>query len=205
VSHNENGGTSQDRLRHTEQSLVDSEARYRQLVDAVVDYAIFQLNKDGHIISWNTGAERIKGYASDEIIGQHFSRLYTEEDRAAGLPSHGLRQAAESGRFETEGFRVRKDGSKFYASVIIDAIRDPNGEVVGFAKVTRDITERVEVARRLKETQERLAASQKLEAVGQLSGGIAHDFNNLLMIVSAIWRPPSDTCKAPVLRIWSGL
>jgi signal transduction histidine kinase/CheY-like chemotaxis protein len=119
----------------------------------------------------------------DEIIGQHFSRFYTEEDKAAGVPTSALKQAAETGRFEAEGTRVRKDGSKFFASVVIGAIRDDKGDVVGFAKVTRDITERVQAARQFKEAEERLVASQKLDAVGQLSGGIAHDFNNLLMIV----------------------
>jgi PAS domain S-box-containing protein len=165
------------------QDLLASERRYRRLIEAVVDYAIFQMDPAGHVSTWNPGAERIKGYAPNEIIGQHFSRFYTEEDRAAGLPDRVLRQAAEQGRFEAEGWRVRKDGSRFWASVVIDAIKDENGELVGFAKVTRDITERVEAERKLREAQEQLAASQKLEAIGQLSGGIAHDFNNLLMIV----------------------
>ncbi len=162
---------------------MDSELSYRRLIDAVVDYAIFQLDPTGKVTTWNSGAQRIKGYAADEIIGQHFSRFYTEEDRAAGLPAKVLRQAAETGRFEAEGFRVRKDGTKFWASVVIDPIRDADGKLRGFAKVTRDITERMEAQRKLKEAEERLAASQKLDAIGQLSGGIAHDFNNLLMIV----------------------
>jgi PAS domain S-box-containing protein len=169
--------------RTSEQSLSESESRYRQLVNAVVDYAIFQLDTDGHITTWNPGAERIKGYHADEIIGHHFSRFYTDEDKADGVPAKALRQASETGRFEAEGIRVRKDGTKFHASVVIDPIRDDDGTLVGFAKVTRDVTERVEAADKLKATQAQLAASQKLEAVGQLSGGIAHDFNNLLMIV----------------------
>ncbi len=169
--------------RLADHSPADSEARYRQLVNAVIDYAIFQLDTEGHITTWNPGAARIKGYSACEIIGQHFSRFYTEEDKAAGIPATALRQAAETGRFEAEGLRVRKDGTKFHASVVIDAIRDESGKLVGFAKVTRDVTERVEAANKLKEAQAQLAASQKLEAVGQLSGGIAHDFNNLLMIV----------------------
>jgi PAS domain S-box-containing protein len=163
--------------------LSASESRFRQLVDAVVDYAVFQLDAQGHVLTWNTGAERIKGYAPNEIIGQHFSRFYTEEDRQAGVPRKALATAAAEGRFEAEGWRVRKDGSKFRASVVIDPIRNERGELIGFAKVTRDVTERYEAQRVLKETQEQLAASQKMEAVGQLSGGIAHDFNNLLMIV----------------------
>lgn len=171
------------RLGKAEQFLSDSELRYRQLIDAVVDYAIFQLDPEGNITTWNSGAQRIKGYAAEEIIGQHFSRFYTEEDRAAGMPAEVLRQAAEMGLFEAEGPRVRKDGTKFWASVVIDPIRSPDGKLLGFAKVTRDITERVEAQRKLKEAEERLAASQKLDAIGQLSGGIPHDFNNLLMIV----------------------
>jgi PAS domain S-box-containing protein len=160
-----------------------TEQRFRQMVESVIDYAIFHLDRNGMVSTWNAGAERIKGYKPSEIIGSHFSRFYTEEDRAAGVPERALETARVTGKFEAEGLRVRKDGSKFWASVVIDAIRDTTGEVVGFAKVTRDITERTEAQRALRETQEQLAASQKMEAVGQLSGGIAHDFNNLLMIV----------------------
>ncbi len=165
------------------QRLIESEARFRQLVEAVVDYALFQIDPNGVVVTWNAGAERIKGYKADEIIGQHFSRFYSEEDRQAGIPQKALATAAKEGRFEAEAWRVRKDGSRFCALVIIDPIRDDQGELIGFAKVTRDITERVTAERALKQTQEQLAASQRLEAVGQLSGGIAHDFNNLLMIV----------------------
>jgi PAS domain S-box-containing protein len=168
----------------TESNELDaSELRYRQLVNAVVDYAIFQLDSEGNVTSWNPGARRIKGYSEDEILGKHFSSFYTDEDRAAGVPAAALKQAAETGRFEAEGRRVRKDGTTFWASVVIDRIQDTSGKLIGFAKVTRDVTERVEAQRRLRETEEQLAAAQKLEAVGQLSGGIAHDFNNLLMIV----------------------
>ena len=162
---------------------VETERRFQQLVEGVVDYAIFHLDLNGTVSSWNAGAQRIKGYAPDEIIGSHFSRFYTEEDRAAGVPDNALETARRLGKFEAEGRRVRKDGTQFWASVVIDAIRNEAGELVGFAKVTRDITERIEAQRMLRETQEQLAASQKMEAIGQLSGGIAHDFNNLLMIV----------------------
>ncbi|WGS17977.1 MULTISPECIES: PAS domain-containing sensor histidine kinase [unclassified Bradyrhizobium] len=165
------------------QALLESEQRYRRLIEAVVDYAIFQLDATGAIVTWNPGAERIKGYAPEEIIGQHFSRFYTDEDRAAGIPRRALEEAAQNGRFESEGWRVRKDGSRFWASVVIDRIVDESGALVGFAKVTRDISERREAQEALAKVQDQLLASQKLEAVGQLSGGIAHDFNNLLMIV----------------------
>jgi PAS domain S-box-containing protein len=170
--------------RRLEQSrLLESERQFRHLVQSVVDYAIFRLDKDGVGVTWNRGAERIKGYSADEIIGRHFSIFYTEGDRAADLPARALATAAGEGRFEAEGWRVRKDGACFWASVVIDPVRNDNGEIVGFAKVTRDITERMETQRILRETQERLAMSQRMEAVGQLSGGIAHDFNNLLMII----------------------
>src|SRR6185295_11809569 len=169
------------RLEQTK--LLESERRFRLLVQSVVDYAIFQLDRDGIVSSWNAGAERIKGYSAGEIIGQHFSRFYTEEDRAKGIPAQALARALREGRFEAEGWRLRKDGSRFCASVVIDPIRNDAGEIVGFAKVTRDITERMETQRILRETQEQLAASQRMDAVGQLSGGIAHDFNNLLMII----------------------
>ncbi|WP_409334536.1 PAS domain S-box protein [Bradyrhizobium jicamae] len=165
------------------QALVESEQRYRRLIEAVVDYAIFQLDPAGVVVTWNAGAQRIKGYTPHEIIGQHFSRFYTEEDRESGVPRRALGEAAQSGRFEAEGWRVRKDGSRFWASVVIDRIVDETGVLVGFAKVTRDISERRLAQETLAKVQDQLLASQKLEAVGQLSGGIAHDFNNLLMIV----------------------
>jgi PAS domain S-box-containing protein len=171
-----------ERLQARER-LSESETRFGQLVNAVIDYAIFQLDPQGYVLTWNTGAARIKGYSAEEIIGQHFSRFYTDDDRQAGLPTKGLATAVQEERFEAEGWRVRKDGSQFRALVVIDPIRDDRGTLIGFAKVTRDITDRYEAQRALKETQEQLAASQKMEAVGQLSGGIAHDFNNLLMIV----------------------
>ena len=166
-----------------ERRALESEARFRQLVQGVVDYAIFHLDQEGIISSWNAGAERIKGYAANEVIGSHFSRFYTPEDREAGVPRQALATARSQGSFQAEGWRVRKDGTRFWASVVIDAIRNDAGELIGFAKITRDITERMEAQRTLRETQEQLAASQKMDAVGQLTGGIAHDFNNLMMVV----------------------
>jgi PAS domain S-box-containing protein len=169
--------------REAERRMLESETRFRQLVQGVIDYAIFHLDPEGIISTWNAGAERIKGYAANEIIGSHFSRFYTAEDREAGVPREALATAKAKGKFEAEGWRVRKDGSRFWASVVIDAIRNDAGELLGFAKITRDITERMETQRTLRETQEQLAASQKMDAVGQLTGGIAHDFNNLMMVV----------------------
>jgi PAS domain S-box-containing protein len=169
--------------RATEEALRRSEEQFRLLMEGVTDYAIYLLDSTGRVSSWNAGAQRIKGYEAREIIGQHFSRFYTEEDRRAGLPQRSLAIATREGRFEMEGWRVRKDGAPFWAHVIIDAIRDDQGEVIGFAKVTRDITERQQAARALDEAREALFQAQKMEAVGQLTGGIAHDFNNLLMAI----------------------
>jgi PAS domain S-box-containing protein len=153
---------------------------YERLVNSIVDYAIFMLDSEGNVASWNPGAERIKGYTADEIIGQHFSRFYTPEDLEAEVPKKALKQAGEKGVFTTEGWRVRKDGSRFWAMVVIDPIVDEKGEVIGFAKVTRDLTERREAQLELERSREALFQSQKMEAVGQLTGGLAHDFNNLL-------------------------
>jgi PAS domain S-box-containing protein len=163
--------------------LRQSQEQFRLLVQGVTDYAIYLLSPEGNVASWNPGAHRIKGYAPEEIIGRHFSGFYTEEDRKAGLPQKALEIAAREGRFEKEGWRVRKDGTKFFANVVIDPIRDTSGILVGFAKITRDITERMNAARALDETREALLQSQKMEAIGHLTGGIAHDFNNLLMAI----------------------
>lgn len=156
---------------------------YRILVDAITDYAIYMLDPAGHVSSWNAGAQRFKGYTAKEIMGRHFSVFYTPEDRAEGLPELALRKAREEGRFEREGWRLRKDGSRFWAHVIIDPIRNDAGEIIGFAKVTRDITERMQAQRELELARQALFQSQKLDAIGQLTGGVAHDFNNLLMAV----------------------
>jgi PAS domain S-box-containing protein len=164
-------------------ALRQSEERFRLLIQSVSDYAIYMLDPEGRVTNWNAGAERIKQYSAEEIVGRHFSKFYTVEDRQAGVPESALQAAREAGRFESEGWRVRKDGSRFWAHVIIDPIRGEAGEIIGFAKVTRDITERMETQRSLELTREAFFQSQKMEAIGQLTGGIAHDFNNLLSAV----------------------
>ncbi len=170
--------------RAAQEALIESERRFRLLVESVVDYSIFMLDVDGRVVNWNVGAQRIKGYSAEEIVGQHFSRFYCEADRAAGVPDRALQTAGREGRFEAEGWRVRKDATLFWASVVIDTIRDERGALLGFAKITRDITERRNAQIALQKAHEQLAQAQKMEALGQLTGGVAHDFNNLLMIVS---------------------
>ncbi len=155
--------------------LQESERSFELLVDSVTDYALYMLDPTGRIVSWNAGARRIKGYDAAEIIGKNFECFYSVQDRAAGIPAAGLRTAAREGRLETEGWRVRKDGTRFWANVIIDAIHS-DGRLVGYAKITRDITHR-------RDAEARLRQAQKMEAVGQFTGGAAHDFNNLLMAI----------------------
>ena len=166
-----------------ELELAHSRDMFRRLVLGVTDYALYMISPEGIVTNWNAGAERIKGYLPDEIIGQHFERFYTPEDRAADGPAKALEAARSTGKYEKEGWRVRKDGSRFMAHVAIEAIRDPDGTLIGFAKITQDITERLRSQQNLEAAREQLLQSQKMEAIGQLTGGVAHDFNNLLMAV----------------------
>ncbi|MBU9421374.1 ATP-binding protein [Burkholderia gladioli] len=166
-------------------SAQDTAEQFRFLVQGVTDYAIYTLSPVGIVTSWNMGAERIKGYTREEILGRHFSCFYTAEDRANGAPDQILATAARDGRAEREGWRLRKDGSRFWAHVVVDAIRDEHGELIGFAKVTRDNTERRQAAAELERANAALFQAQKMEAIGRLTGGIAHDFNNLLAILSS--------------------
>src|SRR5579862_3933270 len=155
-----------------------TEIRFGLLVESVKDYAILMLTPDGIVVSWNIGAERLNGYAAEEILGRHFSVFYVPEDIAAGKPGHLLEKAAREGHAEDEGWRVRKDGSRLWSNVVITALHDSSGRLIGFSKVMRDMSER----RKAEEERHRLQASmlqgQKLQAIGQLSAGIAHKINN---------------------------
>ena len=170
--------------REQERSLYETEQRFRMLVQGVRDYAIYMLDTEGRVTNWNSGAEAIKGYSADEIVGQHFSRFYTDEDRARGEPQFALETALREGKYEREAWRVRKDGSLFWANVVLDPIYDESGKHIGFAKVTRDVTERKKAEEELEEARTALVQSQKLQALGELTGGIAHDFNNLLTVIA---------------------
>lgn len=164
--------------------VMETERRLRLLIQSVTDYAIFMLDPEGRVANWNAGAARIKGYTEAEILGEHFSRFYTREDLDLQTPWKALETVRREGRFEAEGWRVRKDGSRFWASVVMDAIHDEDGRLIGFAKITRDLTERREAQLQLEQSREQLFQAQKMEAVGQLTGGLAHDFNNLLTGIS---------------------
>jgi PAS domain S-box-containing protein len=146
--------------RRTELALRRTEERSRLFIQAVQDYAIFMLDPDGSVATWNTGAERIKGYTASEIIGQHFSRFYPEEDVRAAKPAWELAVATREGRFEEEGWRVRKDGSRFWANVIITAVKNSAGDLLGFSKVTRDFTERMLAQKSLEESKRKLLKSE---------------------------------------------
>jgi len=175
--------------------LRKSEEQFRILVQGVADYALYMLDTQGLVSSWNGGAQRIKGYTASEIIGKHFSAFYTPEDKANHEPEKALRVALETGRYEKEGWRMRKDGSTFWAHVILDRILDEDGKHIGYAKITRDITDKRDADQALAEAREALFQSQKLEAIGQLTGGVAHDFNNLLMAVMSSLELLENRCR----------
>jgi PAS domain S-box-containing protein len=170
--------------KEAETALYESEQRFRMLVQGVRDYAIYMLDRTGQVTNWNAGAQRIKGYSEGEIVGRHFSQFYTEADRAGGEPDRALKIALTEGKYEREAWRVRKDGSLFWAHVLIDPIFDDEGQHIGFAKITRDITDQKRARDELENAQQALAQSQKLQALGELTGGIAHDFNNLMTVIS---------------------
>lgn len=169
-------GTSPAAAAERRATLQEEALQFEQLVLHIADCAIFMLDPEGNIVSWNRGAERIKGYRTEDVIGRHFSMFYGEGDRRDGVPQRALELAARDDKCEAEGWRIRKDGTRFWASTLLNAIRASDGSLMGFAKVTRDMTER-------RAMQEQLHQAQKMEAIGQLTGGVAHDFNNLLTVI----------------------
>jgi PAS domain S-box-containing protein len=171
------------RILRSQASLQRSEQRFRLLVSGVRDYALFMLDPSGNVASWNDGAQRLSGYPADEIVGGNFSQFFAPDEVAAGAPARLLEVAATAGSAEEEGWRVRKDGSRFWATVVITALRDPEGGLRGFAKIVRDTTERRRQQEALEQSRVAVAQLQKMEAIGQLTGGVAHDFNNLLQSI----------------------
>ncbi len=159
-----------------EKVLRANQEQFRLLVNGVTDYAIYMLSPTGIITSWNAGAQRIKGFTPEEVIGSHFSRFYTPEDRAADEPARAIATARMEGRYEREGKRVRKDGSVFWANVVIDPVYSDDGTLFGFAKITRDITAQRDARIALEKARETLFHAQKMDAIGSLTGGVAHDF-----------------------------
>ena len=156
---------------------------FQILIEGVVDYAIFALDKEGHIASWNSAAQKIMGYTAEEIIGKHFGIFYRPDERRAGAPDRALELASQRGKHEVEGWRIRKNGTPFFITGSVASTRDDAGNLLGFINILRDATERRDAEEELVQAREQLAMSQKMEAIGKLTGGIAHDFNNLLMII----------------------
>ena len=170
-------------LERTQVTLNSAKRHFQMLIEGVVDYAIFALDKEGHVASWNIGAQRVMGYAAEEIIGQHFGIFYRPDERRVGAPNRAMESAIQLGKHTIEGWLIRKDGTLAFITGTLSSVQDDAGNLIGFANVLRDATERRDAHEKLVEAREQLAMSQKMEAIGKLTGGIAHDFNNLLMII----------------------
>ncbi len=182
------GGITRTLIAHREVRRLSREKRsdedqLRAILDGVADHALYMLDTRGYVATWNAGAQRIKGYSADQIIGEHFSRFFSEEDQKAGVPERALDVAARHGKYESEGWRVRGDGSRFYSRAVVTALYDSERKLTGFLKITRDVTEKVQQEQALEQARAALAQSQKMEALGQLTGGMAHDFNNILHVI----------------------
>ena len=161
----------------------NAKRHFQIFMEGVTDYAIFLLDSSGRVASWNSGAQNIIGYKADEVIGKHFGIFYRPDERRAGEPKRALASAVRNGKHEVEGWRIRKNGTPFFMTGALTAIRDDDGTLIGLANIIRDATERRDTQEKLVEAREQLATAQKMEAIGKLTGGIAHDFNNLLMII----------------------
>jgi len=163
-------------FEQTQAVLNSTKRRFQIFLESVSDYAIFVLDSTGHVASWNSTAQKIIGYTTQEIVGKHFSVFYRPDERRAGVPNRALELAVQKGRHEMEGWRIRKNGTPFFVTGVLTAIRDDNSNLLGFASVIRDATERRNTQEKLVEAREQLAMAQKMEAIGKLTGGIAHDF-----------------------------
>ena len=170
-------------LQETKSAFDSAKRHFQIFIEGVADYAIFVLDTSGRVASWNSAAQQIIGYTTEEIVGKHFGIFYRPDERRAGEPNRALELAIQKGKHEVEGWRIRKNGTLFFVHGVVTAIRDDNGNLIGLANVIRDATERRDAQEKLVEAREQLAMSQKMEAIGKLTGGIAHDFNNLLMII----------------------
>jgi len=173
----------EQRLVSTGSELRIAKHHFEILTEGVVEYAIFVLDTAGHVASWNSAAQRIMGYSTDEIVGKHFGIFFRPDERRTGEPNRALELAIQRGKYEIEGWRVRKNGTPFFVTGLISSIHDDAGNLFAFANILRDATERRDAQEKLVEAREQLAMAQKMEAIGKLTGGIAHDFNNLLMII----------------------
>jgi PAS domain S-box-containing protein len=174
---------SNRQVAETKLAFERSKRHFQILIEGVVDHAVFLLDRSGRVASWNSTAQQIIGYTSDEIIGKHFGVFYRPDERRAGEPNRVLELAIKNGKHAVEGWRIKKNGTLFFVTGTIRAIHDDDGNLIGLANVLRDATERRNAQEKLVEAREQLAMSQKMEAIGKLTGGIAHDFNNLLMII----------------------
>jgi PAS domain S-box-containing protein len=170
-------------IENTTLALNSTKRHFQILIEGVADYAIFMLDAAGQVASWNSVAQQIMGYTTEEIIGKHFGIFYRPDERRAGEPHRALELAIRRGKHEVEGWRVRKNGTPFFVTGSVSSVRDEGGTLLGFANVLRDATERRDAQEKLVQAREQLAMAQKMEAIGKLTGGIAHDFNNLLMII----------------------
>jgi PAS domain S-box-containing protein len=164
-------------------ALNSAKRHFQILIEGVVDYAIFAVDKEGHVTSWNSAAQKIVGYTVEEIIGKNFGLIYRPDERRAGAPNRALELAIQSGKQEVEGWRIKKNGTPFFVTGSVFSNHDDEGNLLGFINILRDATERRDAEEKLVQAREQLAMSQKMEAMGKLTGGIAHDFNNLLMII----------------------